>query len=122
MDLLRFWPPRGTLVFWNVHRILFMDFPRRSLDRQSIASVTQLLNLKQKMALCEQGKSCLLPRQCTMSQIDENLGKNRRIRLRIASELTIVSYRGVLLIPRLQKIAHKKRFETNEESIAYVDE
>ncbi|KAL7729269.1 hypothetical protein ACLKA6_009721 [Drosophila palustris] len=75
--------------FWDAHGIIFIDYLQKGQTINSDYYMALLERLKDEIAKkrphITKKKSVVPPRQCTVSQINENNGKIERIRLRIAS-------------------------------------
>ena len=67
-------------VFWDAQGILFIDYLEKGRTINSEYHMALLVHLKEeitkKMATNKEEKSALSPRQCTMSKVDCNDGKN----------------------------------------------
>ena len=101
----RFWPPQG---------ILFIDYLEKRRTINSEYHIALLVHLNEEIAKKQQKikkKSSLLPRQCTVSQIDRSDSKTIWIALWTASTPTLFSRSGpqqLLAICRSQKNAPGK--------------
>ncbi|KAL7725070.1 hypothetical protein ACLKA6_010344 [Drosophila palustris] len=99
-------------VFWDAHGIIFIDYLQKGQTINSDYYMALLERLKRRnrkeTASYGEEKSVVPPRQCTVSQINENNGKIERIGLRIASPSTVFSRFGpqrLLALRRPQKDA-----------------
>ncbi|KAM8718685.1 hypothetical protein ACLKA7_001404 [Drosophila subpalustris] len=93
-------------VFWDAHGIIFIDYLQQRL-LYGVIGAFERRNRKETASYGEE-KSVVPPRQCTVSQINENNGKIERIGLRIASPSTVFSRFGpqrLLAFRRPQKDA-----------------
>ncbi|KAM8719395.1 hypothetical protein ACLKA7_012018 [Drosophila subpalustris] len=94
-------------VFWDAHGISSEGADHQQRLLYGVIGAFERRNRKETASYGEE-KSVVPPRQCTVSQINENNGKIERIGLRIASPSTVFSRFGpqrLLALRRPQKDA-----------------
>ncbi|XP_076264859.1 uncharacterized protein LOC143199024 [Rhynchophorus ferrugineus] len=111
-------------VFWNAHAIIFIDYLEKGRTNSDyyIAFIGPFERRnRRKTAEFEEKESAGSPRQCTVSQVSEDDGKNPLIGLRISSSSTVFSRSApsdYFLFSDLKRMLAGKKFSSNEEVIA----